>query len=216
MSKYLEESQIIDNVQKEMMMYNFFWNAKATQATINVMYKGLALFLSRKKSKDKPVAAMIVDDNDGFHFGAICEFQKAEEAGGDEGSWSLGFTYDKNDIDPSTMDIYVSKESQELKSAFVDAGYTEGVTFKYPNLKDSDKKEEETRIATPDMLMNICADSIKNYMRANVTIDPVLIIKGMAKLTAVADANTNDVIVGIEPEAELRQIIQDDSSIDNN
>lgn len=216
MSKNLEQSTIYDDVQKEMTMYSFFWNTMATAATIKVMYKGLALFLSRKKSKDKPVAAMIVDDNDGFHFGAICEFQKAEEAGGDEGSWSLGFTYDPNDIDPSTMDIYKSKDSQEVKDAIKDAGYDEGVSFKYPNIKDPNKKEEETRTATPDMLMNICADCIKNYMRANVTVDPVLIITDIAKLTAVADANTNDVIIGIEPDAVLRQIIKDDSSIDNN
>ena len=62
--------------------------------------------------------------------------------------------------------------------------------------------------------MIIVMDVIRDYMRANLTIDPVLTIANIAKFTAVADTTNKDVIIGIEPDEMLRQMVKGDSSID--
>ena len=211
----LKDSSILSDVYKAMTMKCYFWNNRATTGTINIVFKGFASFLAKKKSKDKPAALCLRDNNDGFHFGAIVEFLKAEESGGDEGSWSLSYTFDENDIDPNTMDIYNIPESQEAKDVIEKVAFkTEGIFFSYTNKTDNDEDNSKEKTATPEELMCIIFDCIRSYMKANVTIDPVLNITGIAKLTAVADANTNSVIIGIEPDAELRQIIKDDKVID--
>ena len=61
--------------------------------------------------------------------------------------------------------------------------------------------------------MIVVFDVIRDYMRMNITQDPVLIITGVAKMTAVADTNSNNVIIGIEPDEKIRQYVKDDASI---
>lgn len=214
MAKELAESTIYSEVYKRMSMLGYFWNNDATNVLIDTTFKGMATFLASKKSKDKPVACVLDDINGEFHFGAVVEYQKAEEEGNDEGSWALAYTYDKNDIDPATMDVYHFQESQEMKTAFINVSYDiYGMRFMHEDVKEDEKKLEQINNATPDKLLNVVIDTVRDYMRQNVTIDPVLNISFVGKLTAIADANTNDVIIGIEPNAELRQIIKDDSSI---
>ena len=170
----------------------------------------MAAFLGQKKNKDFPVSVGIYDNNDKFHFGGIVEFQKAEEEGGDEGSWSIVFTFDENDIDKNTTKIYKIPEDQEANKTLAATAYEkEGMYYTFMENEDKNVQND----GSPQELMIVVFDVICDYMRMNITQDPVLIITGVAKMTAVADTNTNNVIIGIEPDEKIRQYVKDDASI---
>ena len=98
MAKEIMETTIYNEIYKIMSSRDYGWGDNASSAIIRSTIEGMAAFLGQKKNKDFPVSVGIYDNNDKFHFGGIVEFQKAEEEGGDEGSWSIVFTFDENDI----------------------------------------------------------------------------------------------------------------------
>ena len=209
--KEITESSIFNEVYKVMCSRDYAWNEEMTIRVIRSVFKGYASFLGEKKSKDNPVAIGLYDKNDKLHFAGIVEYQKSEEEGTDEGSWTLSYTFDENDIDKNITKIYKVPEDQEACAELTTVAYeTEAVTFTFASNPDPNV----TNDGSPSELMIIVMDVIRDYMRANLTIDPALTIANIAKFTAVADTTNKDVIIGIEPDEMLRQMVKGDSSID--
>ena len=210
MAKEIMETTIYNEIYKIMSSRDYGWGDNASSAIIRSTIEGMAAFLGQKKNKDFPVSFGIYDNNDKFHFGGIVEFQKAEEEGGDEGSWSIVFTFDENDIDKNTTKIYKIPEDQEANKTLAATAYEkEGMYYTFMENEDKNVQND----GSPQELMIVVFDVIRDYMRMNITQDPVLIITGVAKMTAVADTNTNNVIIGIEPDEKIRQYVKDDASI---
>lgn len=210
MAKEIMETTIYNEIYKIMSSRDYGWGDNASSAIIRSTIEGMAAFLGQKKNKDFPVSVGIYDNNDKFHFGGIVEFQKAEEEGGDEGSWSIVFTFDENDIDKNTTKIYKIPEDQEANKTLAATAYEkEGMYYTFMENEDNNVQND----GSPQELMIVVFDVIRDYMRMNITQDPVLIITGVAKMTAVADTNTNNVIIGIEPDEKIRQYVKDDASI---
>ena len=192
MAKEIMETTIYNEIYKIMSSRDYGWGDNASSAIIRSTIEGMAAFLGQKKNKDFPVSVGIYDNNDKFHFGGIVEFQKAEEEGGDEGSWSIVFTFDENDIDKNTTKIYKIPEDQEANKTLAATAYEkEGMYYTFMENEDKNVQND----GSPQELMIVVFDVIRDYMRMNITQDPVLIITGVAKMTAVADTNTNNVII---------------------
>ena len=62
-------------------------------------------------------------------------------------------------------------------------------------------------------LVTVVLDALYDYMRANVTLDPVLQMDNYFTMTAEA-VNDGSVYVGIEPSAILKQYVKDDVKTD--
>lgn len=207
MAKEIMETTIFNEIYKIMSSRDYGWGDNASSAIIRSTVEGMAAFLGQKKNRDFPVSVGVYDNNDVFHFGAIVEFQKAEEEGGDEGSWTLSYTFDGNDIDKNTTKIYKIPEDQEANKTIASTAYEkEGMYFTFIENDDNNVQND----GSPQELIITVFDVIRDYMRMNITQDPVLNITGVAKLTAVADTNSNNVIIGIEPDEKMRQYVKDD------
>ena len=202
--KNLIESSIYENVLKEMAtIRGYRWDDNATASIIFSTLEAMAKFLGQKKSKDNPVALIITDKNGGFHFGATVEFDK--EGDSEEGSWSLNYTFKESDIDTTNTTIYKIPESQEANTTLVDVAF-KGYSMRYSFAENSDPTVQND--GSPTELITCIFDIIRDYMKANVTIDPQLDITNYCVLTARADGN--DVAIGIEPDAKLKQHVKDD------
>lgn len=62
----------------------------------NIIFNGIALFLKDAKNVKKPVAVAIEDLNSDLIFAGVVRFHEGSD--GNQGSWSLSFTFDKEDL----------------------------------------------------------------------------------------------------------------------
>ena len=202
--KNLIESSIYENVLKEMtQIRGYRWDDNSTASIIFSTLEAMAQFLGQKKSKDHPVAVCIYDKNGGFHFGASVEFDKEDES--EDGSWSLNYTFKESDIDAANTTVYKIPESQEACAVLVDVAF-KGYSMRYTFVENPDKSVMND--GSPTELITCIFDIIRDYMKANVTIDPQLDITNYCVMTARADGT--DVSIGIEPDAKLKQHVKDD------
>lgn len=209
MKNYLE-CTIPQHVLKVMQSRSYIWDDFSTEALIKTAFETGAIFLSRHKSKDTTTALIFRDMEDKFHFASYVQFHKQEEEGSDEGSWTLNYTFDENDIDTKNWTVFTFPSDQEAKHLLEDIAFTQyGIIFKYME-KDSMGKICKGSSAE---LVNVVLDGIFDYMRANVTLDPVLVMDNFFTMTAEA-VNDGSVYVGIEPSALLKQYVKDDVQTD--
>ena len=209
MKNYLETT-INMQVNKIMSSRNYGWNDHCTEMILNTLFEATAVYLGRNKSKDTPVAIEIRDANDKFHFGAFVQYMKTDEAGADEGSWALSYTFSENDINHTDWTVVKYPQDQVAAAVIEDIAYSRyGIMFKFLE-KDSSGKVAE---GSPQELINICIDAVHDYMRANVMNDPVLEFGNYATLTARQDGE-NSVYIGVEPSALMKQYVKDDAAID--
>lgn len=210
MKNYLE-STIPMQVGKIMSNRNYAWNDFCTESCIKTIFEGMAVFLGKKKSKDTPVALEVRDINDKFRFGAFVQYHKQDEESADEGSWTLNYTFDEDEIDRKNWKVSSFPEDQVASGIIEDIAYTQwGMIFKFLP-KDNNNNVCE---GSPQELICTVLDVIYDYMRTNVTTDPVLEFTNY--FTATAALNGESVYVGIEPSALLKQHVKDDSGIDAN
>ena len=203
--KEFMESTIPKEVDKIFARRNYGWNDFCTEAVTKVIFEGAAIFLSKYKSKDNPVAILFKDLNNEFVFGAYVQFHKGEET--EEGSWTLNYTFDKNDIDEKNWKIYSFPDDQVTDHTITDLAYSKyGIVFKFKAKDDNDRICEGSS-------QDICAtilDVIHRYMKANVSNDPQLHFDKYFMMTA--ELNGETVYVGIESSALLKQFVKDDST----
>lgn len=200
------EATINSQVQKAMLGRSFNWSERCTEICIQSMIEGFAVYLGRNKNKDNTVAAILVDMNDRFHFGMYVQYQKQDESGGDEGSWSLSMTFDERDIDKENWTIVKFPDDQVLENTVYDLSYTRyGGVFKFK------PKDNVGRISegSPQELFCTVIDALVAYMRANVAIDPQLDIPNYCVLTGKLEGD-GSVYIGAEPSALIKQHVKDD------
>ena len=203
--KNLVESSIYENVVKEMIeIRGYRWDDKTTATVIFSTFEAMAKFLGKKKSKDNPVALFICDKNGYFHFGASVEYDKEAE-NDEDGSWSLNYSFNENDFDLNNTTVYKVPESQEADAMLAEVAF-KGYSMRYVFATNDDKTTQND--GSPTELITTVFDIIRDYMKANVTIDPQLDITNYCVMTARADGN--DVSIGIEVDPKLKQHVKDD------
>ena len=207
--KNLKETSLYVMVSNELInTRRYGWNDQCTDIIIESTFSAFASFLGMVKNKDVTTAVVIKDIYGEFSFGAFVQFHKSEEEGTDEGSWTLSYTFDKNDIEDNWK-VYGFGEDMEVANAFHTVAYTKYQMGFSSQPKDDNNAKPE---GSAQDLITIIFNIIKEYMRSNITIDPQLEITDIAVLTA-AIADDNSVVIGIEPSALLKQYVKEDSNI---
>lgn len=207
--KNLSETTIYTAIQKELSeTREYSWNDHCSLAVIDSTFNAIASFLGKVKSKDNPVAVKITDVYGKFCFGAFVIFHKSEEEGTDEGSWTLNFTFDENDIEKGWK-VYTMPEDAELFDELASFAFNMyGMHYRYIPKDDNSSACD----GSPQDIICVIFDVIKKYMEANATIDPCLEITRCATLTA-ALADDGNVVIGFEPSPTLKQYVKDDANI---
>lgn len=204
--KDILESTIGNEVQKVLDDYTIEWSDSLTADTIVDVFIAMAKFLGIKKNKDKPVVVELRDQNGGFHFAGYVTFMVQQEAGSDEGSWSLNYTFDESDIE-SEWEKYNLMTTPEAFMTFIDTTYVKhAISWRF-----TDQQNGEASEGTPAHIIPILFDVLKRYMQANVTTNPELSIRTRAYLKAEISGNT--VYITVTPSAELKSYIKDDQAI---
>lgn len=187
--------------------YDLGWSESLTINTISDVFVGMAKFLGKKKSKDKPVVVEIRDNNGQFHFAGYVTFLPQQESGSDDGSWSLNYTFNESDIEPD-WERYDLINTPEAFATFHDVTYIDhGISWRFVPGESNEVTE-----GTPSFIIPILMDLLKRYMEANVSINPELSISGRATLKAEM-AGSNGVYIKVTPEAVLKSCIKDDQGI---
>ena len=192
--KNFTESTICQEIGKIMLNRSYGWNDHCSEVTIKTVFEGFS-----------------VQTRKGIgHFAAYVQYQKQDEEGADEGSWTLNMTFDEKDIDKENWTIVSYPEDPVLAGIVSDIGYSRyGAYYQFAPKNNVN----EVCDGSPQELMCTCIDVIASYMRANVANDPELEITGYATLTAKLEAD-NSVYIGVEPSALMKQHVKDDAAID--
>lgn len=203
--KNFYETSISRSIGKIMLNRSYGWNERCTEVSIKCLMEGFAVYLGRNKSKDTPVAITLVDANNQFHFGMWVEYNKQDEEGSED-SWHLGMTFSEKDIDMDNWTVAKYPESQVAVGIVDDVCYTRfGGQYKFAP-KTHDGKAAQ---GSPQELFCICLDTIADYMRANVSLDPDLEMPHYfyAKAQVESDGST---YIEMTPAMALKQHIKDD------
>lgn len=200
--KNLSETSIYTTIYTEFSNRDFTWSKKCSKSSIYSYFQGTAAFLDKVKNKDVPVAAKVCDIMGNFCIGAYVTFQKSEEEGTDD-EFILSFTFDENDIEKNWT-VYDFSENVEYFDAVANVAYTVyGMTYQFRPKDDNNQSCE----GSPQDVLCTIFNVIKEYMRANVTIDPSLVITDLVELTA-AIADDQSVVIGFEPSFDLAQMVK--------
>lgn len=196
MVKY-EETAIDNEILKVLQeKHNYSWDQTMSKDAVKMLLEGTAIYLGEVKSKKEVKACVLNDKSGNFIFGAFVRFIPNEE---DEtkGSYSLNYTFDEKDI---TKDMkQVTYKDPVLHHIISDTGLKFRLGF---------NSYEGQEFIVP--VIGVCAQAIKDYMRANVNVDPKLELEDF--FTATAEMEGDKVYVGITPSAVLKQHVKDDAS----
>nr|DAE82564.1 MAG TPA: hypothetical protein [Caudoviricetes sp.] len=196
--RQFEETGIANEITKVLTeKYNFLWDSAFSLDAIKTMFSGMAQYLGQVKSK-KVVKACRFDTGT-FHIGAYVSFMPSDE---DEnrGSYNLSFTFDPKDI-PEGAEI-VDFSDPVFRHIVSDEGYN-----RYRILFTTYDGQD---YMTPAFA--VAADCIKEYLRANVDVDPELELKDFFIATVQADGKEN--YYAITPSATLKQYVKDDAALE--
>ena len=204
------ETTICMQVGKIMVGRNYGWNDRCTELSLETLVEGFAVYLGRNKSKDTPLATVLVDMNDRFHFGMVVEYHKQSDDS-EGGSWSLSITFNEKDIDYDNWTIVKYPEDPVLSGIIYDVGFTKyGIHFKFAPRDNVGTISE----GSPQELFCTIVDVLIDYMRANVAIDPEMELTKFFTVTAKLEGD-GSVYLGVEPSALLKQHVKDDSISDD-
>lgn len=205
--KDISESTIGNEAEKIFERdYSINWSKALTIDTIADVFISMAQFLGQKKSKDKPVAVELRDQNGNFHFGAYVTFIPQQESGADEGSWTLNYTFDESNIEPDWTKYDLMLDSEAFMVYHDIAYFNHGIAWRFANTDTNERSE-----GTPAHLIPILFDILKRYMELNATTSPELSIGERAYLRA--ELGSGGVFISITPNAVLKSYIKDDQAM---
>ena len=200
-------STIPVEIMKRMNEKQFGWNDELSQDCFKALFMSMASYLADKKSKDKIVAVKLIDWNDKFHFGAFVQFLEQTEVGADDGSWMISFTFDETEIDEKNWEVHTFSDP-DVETMFEDTIYSNsGVAFKFRSRDDKNQICEAAAQAVLCMLI----DCVRDYMVANVVIDPDLEFTDLMLFRS--EASGEAVYISCTPGMLVKQLIKNDSSI---
>jgi len=197
MKKY-EETGIDNEILKVMTeKLHYGWDTSFSRDSVKMLIEGLAKYLGEVKDKKVVKAAVLEDLKGNFHFGAFVEYNQTEDG---KGSFSLTYTFDKDDIKPEFEKVTAS--NPVLHHILADVGLTKyGISF---------KSFEGQEFIVPTMC--VVADCIKAYLHANVSIDPTVELEDFFEATAQLDGDA--VYYSLTPSAIVKQHIKADADIE--
>ena len=175
---------------------NFLWDKIFSERAVRLLFEGMAKYLGTVKRKGAIMGAQIRDiKSDKFFIGAYVENNMSEDG---EDSFSLTYTFNEDDMKDIPRENIAQLSDTVFHYTVADMSMTNyGLSLEVFNGRDY--------LAD---VMCVAARAVRDYMIANVDIDPELDIPDIVKCTAEHDGN--DVIIGISPYEVLKQHVKDD------
>ena len=175
---------------------NFLWDKIFSERAVRLLFEGMAKDLGTVKRKGAIMGAQIRDiKSDKFFIGAYVENNMSEDG---EDSFSLTYTFNEDDMKDIPRENIAQLSDTVFHYTVADMSMTNyGLSLEVFNGRDY--------LAD---VMCVAARAVRDYMIANVDIDPELDIPDIVKCTAEHDGN--DVIIGISPYEVLKQHVKDD------
>lgn len=193
------------------------WQDAFSTSVTKTLFRSIVKYLAELRSKeDKSYAVVLrskIDDDSPITFAFVLEKHTSDEGK----SYSLSFTFDPDDI-PSDAEIITVTSPEAVAFLNEECDKDPIVGFKFNG-------EVEAAVNLHDVLTAVVT-ALKEYSRAHVR-DNVpeenknIEFKGYFTVTAIeeedpeSEGNEKRVFVKITPSEELKQIIKDDSSIEN-
>ena len=196
MKKYQEtniDSQINKIMNEEK---NCVWDVRFSWRCVRMMFEGMAKYLGAVKKKGQTMGCKITDFKNGdFYFGAFVESIESEDG---EDSFALTYTFNEDDMKDIPKENIANLGDKAMHYMIADLGLTTyGCCLESANGRDQ-----------LDVILCTCAQAIKDYMVANVDIDPELEYPDFFKATAEHDGDK--VCIKITPMEVIKQHIKDD------
>lgn len=186
------ESAIATVVLQNMTEAGFSWNTDWTPRYFKGLLESMAVYLGTVK-EDAPKAVYLSDEKQEkkIFFGYVTK---------EENGYSLDYTFNEEDLPEGTSLVsYDDPVANAVMSKFTLTQYRMVVT--------PVDGRDLTKVGYLVLL-----DSIKQYMRTNVGIDPVLEIP---EFVIIKGAVENDKLtVSFEPGATLKQHVKDDTAVE--
>ena len=175
---------------------NFLWDKIFSERAVRLLFEGMAKYLGTVKRKGAIMGAQIRDiKSDKFFIGAYVENNMSEDG---EDSFSLTYTFNEDDMKDIPRENIAQLSDTVFHYTVADMSMTNyGLSLEVFNGRDY--------LAD---VMCVAARAVRDYMIANVDIDPELDIPDIVKCTAEHDGN--DIIIGISPYEVLKQHVKDD------
>ena len=194
--KQYKDTNISNEILKVMTeKLKYGWDTSLSDDSVKMLVEGMAKYLGEVKEKGKVHAAIIEDIKGNFHLGAFVEFIKGDSAG--EDSYTLTYTFNENDIKEDFVKANLS--DPVFHCIIADIGLTKyGMSF---------RSIEGKEFIAPTMC--VVADCIKNYLHANVALDPVVELDKY--FTAKAELDGDKVYYTLTPWEILKQHIKADA-----
>ena len=187
-------------------------NDQRCSRTFHLLFESIASFLSKVKSTEHKVALVLEDYNQNFQFAAFVEYipNPNEDM---PGSWTLGFTFDPNEITDAAVTYRLSgNEFKDVASAIAIQNY--GYVFLTADGEESNISENSR--STIMKILGAAARAIKGWVDENsISPEPITTsIDGKGILEAMVDENGNK-IGSFTPSGELKNIIKDDAAVED-
>ena len=204
--KDFKETNICMELNKIMSARQYGYDDECTLRNVGILFQGMAVYLGGAKSKDNPVAVILTDYQGNFHFGAYVQYLKPDDS--DEGSWTLNYTFNEDDIDKDNWKVVNLTEDNEAFDMMNRLAQTQfGVRYKF-NPRDDNNRVNE---GSAQELLCTTIDVVKNYMKANVTIDPDMQFDRYFTMSAKLESDYS-VYIGVVPSALMKQYVKDDAA----
>ena len=185
------------------------WDIADSDVAMKITFESVAKYLSIVKAKDKVNGIIIQDYAGNFHFGAFVQYVPGTEDES-QGSYALSFTYDENDLKEAGA-VTVSDTNPLFRNAFDVTCFNKyGVRFDVSHDKDFSGNTIDHDYGKHAM---VCAvDSIKKYLEVNYMVEDEVELTGY--FTARGEKDGEKVYIAITPSAELKQMVKDDASLE--
>jgi len=197
MKKY-EETGISNEILKVLTeKLHYGWDATLSRDSVKMLIEGTAKYLGQVKSKDVVKAAIVEDTKGNFHFGAFVEYVESEDG---KGGFNLSYTFNVEDIKPEFDKVNVN--NPVLHHILADIALSKyGISF-----KPFEGKEFILPVSC------IVADCIKNYLHANVSIDPKVEMEDFFEANAEIDGD--QVYYSLTPLSIVKQHVKGDAELE--
>ena len=165
-----------------------------------IAFKAITSYLSRLKSKENPITFIV----DSYGKEVVCATVEyfADEKDNDsaEGSWTLTWSFDTEDIPANTKKYYLSNDTQSHTFFDMIGAHMYGMTFSSPG----------------DLINTVSSafEEIKKYLDENAKENDIVGVELPEVFQARVTVENGVKIFSIEPAGEIKMLIKDDASIE--
>lgn len=190
------ESTLSNEIFKNMLDHGISWGSNYGEIMVKLAVESFASYLGEVKA-DTPKAIVVKnDDKSKIVFAAIVEKSDSEAGKG----YTLSYTFDESSI-PENADIVTVEDS--IANSIINKIAESKFHMRFHTIAGENINGK---------VFSIIFSSIKEYLRNNVGVDPVITIPDF--VTFEASVVDDKLHISITPDPVLKQVVKDDTTIE--